>query len=450
MKVETKNEKYFISPLLSIVFPKEHFELSRFKKKLDNGKIFESIKLSDNYIKKKFANCSQIVFEVTEECNFRCKYCAYSGIYEKAQIHRNRHMSFEIAKLSLDVFSRTVFSGLRTRKDKITIGFYGGEPLLRFNFIKRLVNYSKLISDESGQVDPWQYQFTTNGSLLKPNVIDYIKKNDFKIMISIDGPADEHDKFRVLKGGGLTWEIIWNNILYIKKHFPEYFNKRVKFQLTLHPDHNLLRIEEFFKKNQDIFTKENTDYSTLKIKGLKGDISKNWIEGYRKSIYQINKMDNKFWLKEKFFSGDNMAKFQKRTLLYKYCDKFTGNCFPGERKVFITTNGKFSVCEKINPGHYIGDYKNGFDLIAIKELEEKWNQLIQEKKCWECNHWFICNTCYVNCDEREGTFKVSDEYCKNLGKEFLSEVFNYLKLLEDRHEDIRDNTNSIVNFIEQL
>ena len=56
----------------------------------------------------------------------------------------------------------------------------------------------------------------------------------------------------------------------------------------------------------------------------------------------------------------------------------------------------------------------------------------------------------MNCDEREGTFKVNDEYCKNLGKEFLSEVFNYLKLLEDRHEDIWDNTNSIVNFIEQL
>ena len=66
-----------------------------------------------------------LVLELTQQCNFRCEYCVYSGHYKYERKHQNIRMSKEI-----------VDKYFRTEKDPDYVSLYGGEPLLQFSLIQ--------------------------------------------------------------------------------------------------------------------------------------------------------------------------------------------------------------------------------------------------------------------------------------------------------------------------
>ncbi len=178
--IETNNAQYELPSEISLVIPKDiKISTSKFDVGKDNSRFTKCEKITKIYIKKKIANCSNIVFELTQECNFRCKYCAYSGIYPENRTHKSEHMDEAIAKGALKTFSNMVFSGSRINRSNITIGFYGGEPLLKLDLIKKIVYFSKLVKDEFGQEHKWSYRIATNGYLLTASQIDYFVKNNF-------------------------------------------------------------------------------------------------------------------------------------------------------------------------------------------------------------------------------------------------------------------------------
>ena len=79
----------------------------------------------------------QLILQVTQNCNLRCDYCVYSGNYE-TRGHTNKRMHINMAKKAIDFFRD------HTKDQKeVTIGFYGGEPLLEFPLIKECVNYAE-------------------------------------------------------------------------------------------------------------------------------------------------------------------------------------------------------------------------------------------------------------------------------------------------------------------
>lgn len=82
-------------------------------------------------------NLRQLILQVTQNCNLRCKYCIYSGSYVN-RTHTKKRMSFEIAKQAVDFyFAHNI------NKDAGVISFYGGEPLLEMELIKKIVVYSE-------------------------------------------------------------------------------------------------------------------------------------------------------------------------------------------------------------------------------------------------------------------------------------------------------------------
>ena len=85
----------------------------------------------------------QLVLQVTQQCNLRCEYCAYSGNYANNRVHSNKRMDFDMAKKAIDMFiSRS------SENPEINVSFYGGEPLLEFDLVKRCVLYSHEISEK--------------------------------------------------------------------------------------------------------------------------------------------------------------------------------------------------------------------------------------------------------------------------------------------------------------
>lgn len=88
--------------------------------------------------------------------------------------------------------------------EKTSIGFFGGEPLLRFNLMQEATEYIRVKEEETGKVV--NLNVTSNGTLLNDDILDFLKAERIDLCVSIDGPKYVHDKFRRYKDGGGTFD----------------------------------------------------------------------------------------------------------------------------------------------------------------------------------------------------------------------------------------------------
>ena len=156
-----------------------------------------------------------LILQVTQQCNLRCKYCAYSGNYYNRS-HTSNRMDFETAKKAIDFYLK------RSEKaDQLALSFYGGEPLLEFELIKKCVSY---ILQRKGD-KKILFTMTTNGTLMTEDVIEFLVKYEFNLMISLDGDKKSHDINRRFKTGKGSFDIILENLSRLKAYNEEYYSK---------------------------------------------------------------------------------------------------------------------------------------------------------------------------------------------------------------------------------
>ena len=173
---------------------------------------------------------SQLTLKVTEQCNMRCKYCIYSEHYPDTKFYSEVYMKWETAKKAVDDFlSHFHRTWERNKTRKPVIAFYGGEPLLGFDVIKKTVEYVK---SEYSQYC-FNYSITTNGLLLKnKDIANFLKENGFWIVVSLDGTKDNHDRYRVTRGGAPTYdclmEIIEENFSFYNRMLGGLYERRKK------------------------------------------------------------------------------------------------------------------------------------------------------------------------------------------------------------------------------
>jgi uncharacterized protein len=138
-----------------------------------------------------------LVVNVTNQCNLSCEYCYEYGedkIVETENGTQPKFMSEQTAREAVDF-------ALRESRESATahITFFGGETLMNFPVLKSTIGYARERAAAVGkQVD---FSLTTNATLLKPEVIDFLANERVGVTISIDGPQDLQNRFRVFKGG---------------------------------------------------------------------------------------------------------------------------------------------------------------------------------------------------------------------------------------------------------
>ena len=144
-----------------------------------------------------------LVVNVTNQCNLACTYCYEYGedkIVDTENGKQPKFMSEQTARESVEFM-------LRESKDNPTahMTFFGGETLMNFPVLQSTVAYARRRAAEVGkQVD---FSLTTNATLLRPDVIDFLADNRIGVTISIDGPEDMQDKFRVFKNGRGSYDV---------------------------------------------------------------------------------------------------------------------------------------------------------------------------------------------------------------------------------------------------
>ena len=139
-----------------------------------------------------------LCLHIAHTCNLNCSYCFAS----QGKYHGERAlMSFEVGKHALDFLIEN--SGTRRN---LEVDFFGGEPLMNFDVVKKLVEYARSIEKEKGK--NFRFTLTTNGMLVDDDVIDFANKEMSNVVLSLDGRKEVHDRYRVDYRGRGSYDTI--------------------------------------------------------------------------------------------------------------------------------------------------------------------------------------------------------------------------------------------------
>jgi uncharacterized protein len=143
-----------------------------------------------------------LVLNLTNQCNLSCQYCYEYGEDKVATPEgKPKFMDFETAKASVD-FLLEQSAG----RHRVHITFFGGETLMNFPLLKRVVVYAtEQAKSHDCSID---FSLTTNATLLTPAIIEFLSENRIGVTVSMDGPKEIQDKLRVFSNGRGSYDLV--------------------------------------------------------------------------------------------------------------------------------------------------------------------------------------------------------------------------------------------------
>lgn len=378
---------------------------------------------------------NRLILQVTQNCNLRCKYCIYSGGYINRN-HNNKKMSWEMAKCGIDYL-------LEHSKEStyLALGFYGGEPLLEYELIKRCIMYI----EKEGEGKKLYFNITTNATLLTDEMIQFFANHSLYLTISLDGPEEIHDRdrrFNCSEKG--SYSVVMEKVKLLNDRYPLYYKENVRFNTVLKTDNSFERINNFIscenlvKNNSFSSTMVTDDYCKNKSCANEEDM-KRYFEEYefenfkrllkRAGIYNGNKVSKLLDLNnysDDIFN-DNMRSYKRTELPAK--THHSGPCIPGITSLFVTVEGDLYPCEKISEASTvarIGDIHKGIDLNLAKRVLNI--EKAMDKQCHDCWAYSHCTMCLVQSEvieEEDFSKNIMIEKCAKIRANIESSFKNY-------------------------
>ena len=390
-------------------------------------------------IKHSLSNIPQVIFEVTSACNLRCEYCCYGHGYETFKNRKHGNLSFESAKKILHYLVKLSKGDFNSSYNTpFVISFYGGEPLLNIDVIKKIVEYSKTL-DFNGRI--LRFSMTTNATHLAEN-IDFLKKNDFSLLVSLDGDktANQHRK---LPNGDNSFDEIMRNLNIIRAKYPDYFST-IRYNSVYTDVSDTQNLLDFFKKELNTSPTINAlhepdvnapEYEAIQkmLKKISQPSSVNEISDFlqiplqRRIIDIIHKLSKNYQHSESdYFEPEQIDSYP------------TGTCVPFSKRLFVTTDGAILPCEKICRDNPLGIIDSEGVHIDEQVIADSFNQSLNEtiNQCSQCYMQQCCNQCIHN-------FKKG--HCNSFMNQtrfatILSEAFSYIELHPDTINILEENT----------
>jgi uncharacterized protein len=310
-------------------------------------------------------------------------------------------ISWDIIKQSIHFYVENAKYIINNTKRDLVLGFYGGEPLLESKLIVKSIKY--LETNYKNIFKRFRFALTTNGTELNEEIIKFFIKYDFQLLVSLDGPSQVHDRYRVYKNGKGTFKDVQNNLNLIKKIDKKYFFKKVGFSTTIAPEYKLNEIVDFFNSFNEGKNRVNI-FSNVEFEGTNFINNFDMEEVGEKFGEQRVKLKNEYMSKkilgvkdpllENLF-GNTISDIHLRIpQLFPKENYPNGICTPGIQKLFIDTNGNFQVCEKIDWSWDIGNIYEGFNVPKIYDLIQNYITKVSDH-CDDCWAVRLCKECYL-------------------------------------------------------
>lgn len=146
-------------------------------------------------------------------CNLDCKYCFY---LEKEKLYPDN----EKFRMSPEVLERYIRDYIQAQPGpEASFAWQGGEPtLMGVDFFRRVVDLQRRYADGRRIENAFQ----TNGTLLDDEWGEFLAANRFLVGLSVDGPAELHDAYRVDKQQRPTFDLVMRGLGFLQKHKAEY------------------------------------------------------------------------------------------------------------------------------------------------------------------------------------------------------------------------------------
>jgi uncharacterized protein len=146
-------------------------------------------------------------------CNLDCKYCFYLpkiGLYLGKRLRMDNEL--------LETYLRQYIDAQQV--PEITIAWQGGEPtLMGLDFFRSSIEYTKRLARPSMRI---RHTLQTNGTLLDDEWCRFFRENDFLVGLSIDGPRELHNYYRVDKAGEPTFDRVIRAARLMQTHKVEF------------------------------------------------------------------------------------------------------------------------------------------------------------------------------------------------------------------------------------
>lgn len=338
-------------------------------------------------------------------CNMRCKYCFYADVSDNRQVKSFGIMQPETVDAILDHLFAPLSPG-----DSINIAFQGGEPTVAG--IEWFRGFLAKAEAKKGGIKV-TYALQTNAILLNEEWCRLLKEHRFLVGVSLDGPEENHDHWRVDAAGQGTWRRVMEAIRLLNEYKVDYnVLMTLTNSLARHPNQvwKLIR-EQNFRYVQftpclaELDANGRTDYELTsdRFASFYTQIFRLWKQEFQKdNYYSIKLIDDLV----------NLLAFGE----VNACG-LTGSCNP---QVVVEADGSVYPCD-----FYMTDqWKTGN--LAEQPLSEIMASPVnrtfmcrprERARCAECRYLRICNgacrrmqkqICYQEGDSACGYRKLLD------------------------------------------
>ncbi|MCD4761800.1 radical SAM protein [bacterium] len=300
--------------------------------------------MNDSLNKKIYSNFNivvdQIWLSLTDRCNLACEYCCVNK--------KNEDLGLEEGKSAVNLLFR------KGKKRKYLI-FSGGEPMLCFGILKRIVRYAN--REARKRKTEIKYTIVTNGTIANKEITDFLIKFNFKVIISFSGQRESHDAFRYDRKGKGSYDLIINNFKYFKKIKSD--NLIISFMI--HPQ----RVKQMFEDFKFICEIGFNNLYLCSVSGVEwnsgayNDLKESYVKIQKHVVNNIKK--NKFIYV--LFPTRLINQLYVKSSEYYSCDG-SANC-PLEFRLRVLPNGNislnlFSLNELVVDDFMLGTIKEGF------------------------------------------------------------------------------------------
>ena len=142
-------------------------------------------------------------------CNIDCTYCFFLS---KEALYPNEKS--RMSEATLETYIRQLLESHRTQE--VTVAWQGGEPtLMKLDFFKHAV---ELVETYRRPEQIVQHTFQTNGLLLDDDWCAFFKEHHFLVGLSVDGPRELHDTYRVDRRGQGTFDLVMQGWRALRRH----------------------------------------------------------------------------------------------------------------------------------------------------------------------------------------------------------------------------------------
>jgi uncharacterized protein len=345
---------------------------------------------------------STMVLNVTNQCNLACTYCYEYGedkIVDTENGKQSKFMSEATARQSVEFL-------LKESGQIAHMTFFGGETLLNFPVLKSTVAYARQRAAEVGKsVD---FSLTTNATLLQPEIIDFLADNEIGVTISMDGPRELQNKFRVFHNGAGSYDIVAPKI---KALLHRHRSRPIGARVTLTSD--TIDVTRIYRHLTEEFGFWEVGFAPVTTSpDHQYAISD---RGFDRMLGQFRELAHEF---QEHVAVNKHHGFSNIKDTLEEIHKGVSKAYPcgaGLGLMGVSTDGDVAVCHRFagSDQHKLGTVKDGIDRAAQQDFLEH-HHIDDKTDCHTCWARPLCaGGCYHEAHVRYGTTRRPNlHYCE--------------------------------------